>query len=103
MLDIRSCWRELRLPAKRTAWENAEVLDFFRGQQEKVVVFASRLHARMDIASCVSSLNELSLVMITDEVLGGWTLHRQWEREVSEENNDDVEVDAVEGVGGGEW
>jgi hypothetical protein len=29
----------------------------------------------------VLSINELSLVMIADEVLGGWTLRRQWGRE----------------------
>ena len=46
-----------------------------------MVAFASGLQARLGAASCVSSLNELALVMIADEVLGGWTLRRQWERE----------------------
>jgi hypothetical protein len=34
-----------------------------------VVAFASGLQARMGAASCVSSLNELALVMIADEVM----------------------------------
>ena len=70
------------------AWENAEILDFFRAQQEKVVSFASGMQARLGAASCVSSLNELALVMIADEVLGGWTLRRQWAREGASEGED---------------
>jgi hypothetical protein len=37
--------------------------------------------SRLGVASCVSSINELALVMIADEVLGRWTLRRKWERE----------------------
>jgi len=80
-VQLGTCWRELGLPAEAAAWENAEILDFFRAQQEKVVAFASGMQARLGAASCVSSLNELALVMIADEVLGGWTLRRQWARE----------------------
>ena len=71
------CWRELGLPAEAAAWGNAEILDFFRVQQEKVVAFASGLQARLGVASCVSSLNELALVIIADEVPGRWILRRQ--------------------------
>jgi hypothetical protein len=80
-ISLSRCWRELGLPAVATTWENAKILDWFRLQQQKVVAFASGLQTRMGAASCVSSLNELALVMIADEVLGGWTLHRQWERD----------------------
>ena len=80
-ISLSRCWRELGLPAVATTWENAKILDWFRLQQQKVVAFASGLQTRMGAASCVSSLNELALVMIADEVLGGWTLRRQWERE----------------------
>ena len=80
-VSLSKCWRELGLPAGAATWENARILDWFRVQQQKVVAFASGLQTRMGAASCVSSLNELALVMIADEVLGGWTLRRQWERE----------------------
>ena len=80
-ISLSRCWRELGLPAVATTWENAKILDWFRLQQQKVVAFASGLQTRMGAASCVSSLNELALVMIADEVLGGWTLHRQRERD----------------------
>ena len=42
--------------------------------------FAGGLHARLGAVSQVSSLNDVALVLITDEVLGGWSLLKLWQR-----------------------
>ena len=47
-------------------------LDYFRVQQQKVAAFASGMHSRLGAASGVSWLDEQALMMIADEVLGGW-------------------------------
>ena len=68
--------------------EGGGFVDHHLLQQQKMVAFASGLQARLCAASCVSSLNELALVMIADEVLGGWTLRRQWAREGASEGEE---------------
>ena len=50
-------------------------------QQHKVVAFASGMHARLGAASGVSRLDEQTLVMIVEEVLGGWALLKQWRQQ----------------------
>jgi hypothetical protein len=49
--------------------EGGGFVDHHLLQQQKMVAFASGLQARLCAASCVSSLNELVLVIIADEVL----------------------------------
>jgi hypothetical protein len=39
------------------------------------------MHARLGAASGVSWLDEQALVMIADEVLGGWGLLKEWRQE----------------------
>ena len=46
-----------------------------------MAAFASGLHARLGAESRVSSLNDVALVLIADEVLGGWSLLKLWQRE----------------------
>ena len=46
-----------------------------------MVAFASGLHARLGAASQVSSLNDVALLLIADEVLGGWSLLKLWQCE----------------------
>ena len=46
-----------------------------------MAAFASGLHARLGAASRVSWLNHAALVLIADEVLGGWSLLKLWQRE----------------------
>ena len=46
-----------------------------------MAAFASGLHVRLGAASRVSSLNDVALVLIADEVLGGWSLLKLWQRE----------------------
>jgi len=53
-------------------------LDYLRVQQQKVAAFASGMHARLGAASGVSWLDEQALVMIANEVLGGWGLLEEW-------------------------
>ena len=43
--------------------------------------FASGLDAQLGAASQVATPNEGALVFIADEVLGGWSLLRLWQRE----------------------
>ena len=62
----------LGLPAAAADWSNATTLEFFRVQQHKVVAFASGMHVRLGAASRVSRLDEQTLVMIVEEVLGGY-------------------------------
>ena len=40
------------------------------------------MHARLGAASGVSWLDEQALVMIADEVLGGWGLLKEWRQEL---------------------
>jgi hypothetical protein len=56
-------------------------LDYFRVQQ-KLAAFASGMHSRLGAASGVSWLNEQALVMIVDEVLGGWDQLKEWRQEL---------------------
>jgi len=89
--DLSSCWQALGLPvwaAFAPVWSNARTLEFFREQQHKVAAFASGMHARLGAASGVSGLDEQTLVMIADEVLGGWGLLREW-RQHSEHAGDE--------------
>jgi len=73
-LRLSTCWRALGLPAAAAGWTNTMTLDYLRVQQQKVAAFASGMHARLGAASGVSWLDEQALVMIADEVLGGWGL-----------------------------
>ena len=57
-------------------------LDYFRVQQQKVAAFASGMHSWLGGASGVSWLDEQALVMIADEVLGGWGLLKEWRQEL---------------------
>ena len=84
LLRLSTCWRALGLPgaAADEDWTNATTLDYFRVQQQKVAAFASGMHARLGAASGVSWLDEQALVMIADEVLGGWGLLKEWRQEL---------------------
>ena len=73
---------ELQHPAVAADWTNAMALDYLRVQQQKVAAFASGMHARLGAASGVSWLDEQALVMIADEVLGGWGLLKEWRQEL---------------------
>ena len=81
--DVRlsRCSQALGLPAEAADWDNKTTLHFLRLQQQKVTAFASGLHQRLGAASAVSCLNQPTLVMIVDAVLGGWSLLEQWQRE----------------------
>ena len=63
-------------------WTNAMTLDYFRVQQQKVTAFASGMHSRLGAATGVKWLDEQALVMIADEVLGGWGLLKEWRQEL---------------------
>jgi len=65
-LQESACKALARLSTKDDA-----TLRYFEVQQHRVLAFASGMHRRLGAASCVSSLNELALGMIGDEVLGG--------------------------------
>ena len=80
-IRLSTCWQALGLPAAAADWSNATTLEFFRVQQRKVAAFASGMHARLGAASEVSRLDEQTLVMIADEVLGGWSLLREWRQQ----------------------
>jgi len=81
-LRLSTCWRALGLPAAAAGWTNTMTLDYLRVQQQKVAAFASGMHARLGAASGVSWLDEQALVMIADEVLGGWGLLKEWRQEL---------------------
>ena len=87
-IRLSTCWQALGLPAAAADWSNATTLEFFRVQQHKVAAFASGMHARLGAASGVAGLDEQTLVMIADEVLGGWGLLREW-RQHSEHAGDE--------------
>ena len=73
----------LRLRASGVvALQAGDVLAIGRVQQQKVAAFASGMHSRLGAASGVSWLDEQALMMIADEVLGGWGLLKEWRQEL---------------------
>jgi len=80
-IRLSTCWQALGLPTAAADWSNATTLEFFRMQQHKVAAFASGMHARLGAASGVSRLDEQTLVMIADEVLGGLGLLQEWRKQ----------------------
>jgi len=54
------------------------ILQHFRQEQRKIEAFASRLHPRLGAASVVNSLNEMTFVLIANELLGSWSLLEAW-------------------------
>jgi len=80
-ISLTSCSQALALPPEATSWDDATILQHWRVQQEKMMAFSSGLHVRLGEVSRVWSLNDVALVLIADEVLGGWSLLRLWQRE----------------------
>ena len=68
--DLKRCSQALLLPECAAEWDDTTILSYFRLQQEKVATFAGGLHARLGAASRVSCLNDLTLMVIANEVLG---------------------------------
>jgi hypothetical protein len=68
----------LKLPWESNGWSNGRFMDYFRLQQTKFSAFSAGTHARLGAHSRVAMLNDQSLVMIADEILGGWTLIKEW-------------------------
>jgi len=77
---LKSCLQALGMTPEAAGWENTAILQHWRVQQHKVAAFASGLHAQLGAASQVSSLNDVALVLIADEVLGGWSLLKLGQR-----------------------
>ena len=80
-IRLSTCWQALGLPTVAAGWSNATTLEFFRVQQHKVVAFASGMHARLGAASGVSRLDDQTMMMIVEEVLGGWGLLKEWRQQ----------------------
>jgi len=80
-INLKQCWQTLGLLPEAAGWDDTEILEHWRLQQQKVVAFAGGLHVRLGSASRVSSLNDVALVLIADEVLGGWSLLKLWQRQ----------------------
>ena len=80
-INLKRCWQALALVPEAADWDDTAILQHWRVQQQKVAAFASGLHARLGAASKVSSLNDVALVLIADEVLGGWSLLKLWQCE----------------------
>ena len=77
IVDLKRCWQGLALPPQAAEWDNTTTMLYFRVQQQKLEAFASRLHARLHAASRVSLLVNRMLILIADEVLGGWSLLKE--------------------------
>ena len=73
------CWQALGLPADAATWDMSTALECFRQQQQNALIFASGLHPRLGAASHVAWLDEQALMMIVDELLGGWSLLQLWQ------------------------
>jgi len=61
--------------------DNTAILQHWRVQQHKVATFSSGVHVRLGAASRVLSLNDGALILIADDVLGGLSLVKLWQRE----------------------
>jgi hypothetical protein len=81
--NFRDYQQKLTLPPEAVQWEDATILEYWQIQQHKVMAFACGLHNRLGAVSQVpvSSIDESMLMHITNELLGGWSLMQQWQRE----------------------
>lgn len=77
-LRLQKCFQQLSLPAEAEQWSDVMILQHFCEEQRKIKAFASGLHARLGVASIVNSLNEMTFVLIANEVLGSWSLLEAW-------------------------
>ena len=80
-IGLQRCWQALALPPDAASWNTTAILLYWRVQKHKVAAFASGLYARLVASSRVSLLNDAALVLIADEVLGGWSLLKLWQHE----------------------
>ena len=86
-VDFGICRQELGLPTPFdqfwhiTPNTSCDSLAFFRVQQKKVEVFARRIQKRLGALSLMSVLDEQALMMIVDQVLGGWSSWKQWQQQ----------------------
>ena len=86
-VDFDKCWQELGLPTPYNQFWRTHIntscdsLAFFRVQQKKVEVFARRIQKRLGALSLMSLLDEQALMMIVDQVLGGWSSWKQWQQQ----------------------
>jgi hypothetical protein len=81
-------WEDVEVPTSgglAAGGCNGIALEFFRAQQEKMVTFASALHVRLGAASPALALNDSVLVLIADEILGGWRLVKEWQEDAQAE------------------
>lgn len=71
-------WRALGLRVGASSWDDTKIVEHFQRQQCKVLAFASGQHRRLGACSAVSWLDEQAVLLIADEVLGGWSLLKEW-------------------------
>jgi hypothetical protein len=57
------------------------MVEHLREEQSEVAAFARGLHMRQGVGLIVLQLIEQLLVLVVDEVLGGWSLMREWHEE----------------------
>ena len=77
-LRLQKYVQSLSLPAEAGQWSDVMIVQHFREEQHKIEVFASGLHVRLGAASVANSLNQMTLVLIVNEVLGSWSLLEAW-------------------------
>ena len=100
--ELKQCWRLLGLPAEAARWDTEHMLDYFREQQQKALVFANGLHARLGGASLVSQLDDNLVRMIVDELLGrsAFKTSQQQQHTRFQEVEDDGEMEEDQEGGG---
>jgi len=77
-LRLQKFVQSLSLPAEAGQWSDVMIVQHFSEEQHKIEVFASGLHVRLGTASVANSLNQMTLVLIANEVLGSWSLLEAW-------------------------
>lgn len=69
-IGFKRWWKTLSLPSEGATWDDSTIIRYWHVQHQKFGAFATGLHTRLGAVSPVSTLNDMLLLQIADEVLG---------------------------------
>ena len=69
-IGFKIWWETLSLPNQGANWDDSTIIQYWHLQHEKFVAFATGLNTRLGAVSPVSTLNDMLLLQIADELLG---------------------------------
>jgi len=69
-LGFKNWWSTLSLPSEGERWDDSTIMQYWQVQQHKFFVFTTGLNTRLGSMSPVSTLDDMLLLKIADELLG---------------------------------